>query len=522
MRVLLCFFAIIGFSAKGDSFVDRLMNSVRDAKAPTQQAKPVAQGSAQAIQPTHKTRSPQSNQSSGGSSPQAFDKWWPACILIDEKFGDANETVKGLVEHAAACKVVLEVYPITIKGNYPEDAKTINTNAKKACNLPDVLPDADKASVQTLGRHMSSPGDMCGSPGASGCAEVGGGGGGGGELSKEELAQKQAGGHFGGYASGNVLASITNAPGASLASHEMLGHNVISKPNGEEYGNGIGEEKKASLRGVKRRVAAAPSKPSGVFNSAGCALMRSQGLDNDGSHTYDPDLETYYVPGDPEDLMAGRSFFGDPPSETVTPPSKPVRPIQQSTSKPTPILASGHKKKGLSAGGKSTPPAVDDDLSGTRVSFSEKVDLSGKGGSTSIEFFDDGSKDEKTETALKEDFFEVGGEGGSTSVEFFDDGSKDGNGPSFGKDFFGTIREAIGDATESFTEQEWDEVEDDKLISENFAQAEEVSTEGEPFFEGGQIESSLDENYVDNLRVGTLPAIHVPRKIQEVSEDYGN
>lgn len=245
-------------------------------------------------------------------------------MLIDPDIPNGNEIVKGVVEHAAKCGVAMEVFPFTIRQNYPNNPGAINSAAKTACNLPEVLG-IENTAVSTVVRFTDTAGVMCGETenpeSVAGCSEVGGGpkgGGGSAQDRKEKLARMKASGHSGGEASGGVAANIVVRQGADAdtAMHE-IGHGILAEENGGRIGLGLGK-------------GGGGGGGSG-FNAEGCAIFQASAFDNDGTHFYDPSRETYYVKTDNErfqrDLMANRSFFGEgPPGLPPIPPAPPQRP----------------------------------------------------------------------------------------------------------------------------------------------------------------------------------------------------
>ncbi|MCB0404202.1 MAG: hypothetical protein KDD51_05405 [Bdellovibrionales bacterium] len=271
------------------------------------------------------SRSGPENGPGGGSTgnAQALPKWFALCMLIDPDIPNGNEIVKGVVEHAAKCGVAMEVFPFTIRQNYPNNPGAINSAAKTACNLPEVLG-IENTAVSTVVRFTDTAGVMCGETenpeSVAGCSEVGGGPKGGNvsaQEKKEKLERMKASGHSGGEASGGVAANIVVRQGADAdtAMHE-IGHGILAEENGGRIGLGLGKGGGGGGSG---------------FNAEGCAIFQSSAFENDGTHFYDPSRETYYVKTENErfqrDLMANRSFFGEgPPGLPPIPPAPPQRP----------------------------------------------------------------------------------------------------------------------------------------------------------------------------------------------------
>lgn len=377
----------------------------------------------------------------GGSGPpgQPLPKWLPTCILVDPSIPTGNEMIKGFAKYAAACGVVLEPYPFTIRGNYPNSPDTINNLAKTACNLDKILG-VPFASVSTVVKYRDTAGIMCGDTenpeSVAGCAELGKGPGGGNRSAQDQQKMQQAmkaSGHFGGNVSGGVAANIVVPQGANadVLTHENGGHNWMGEPNGPAYGLGIGENGGGGASG-------------GGFNAAGCAILAQSAYANDGSHFYDPAREIYYVKTDDArfqyDLMEGRSFFEGPPGLPPIPPPPPNRPPgNQPPAKPPPpstppkLVAvapppSKHQKPpagggpGAGAGNKSGDgPFFQNDFN-----FAVAGNPSRPGGSSGLGV-NEQAKDPK---ALSSDFFEKGNNpGGGTGGSSLgvDEGAKDPN-----------------------------------------------------------------------------------------------
>lgn len=298
----------------------------------------------------------------GDNSPwgegKVWPKFWAACILFDQSTTDkeANELVKGMADRANRCKLNFAPFPFTIKSEYPNSAGTINSNAKKVCNIPEVFGYA-KASVQTAVHWKETAGEMCkkwkngkpeegGDPSVAGCAETGAGGG--GQTSSELESSEHSGG-----AAGDVAASILvpNGRNASTAAHEMYGHNAMGVMNGGKYGNKLGILGEGDV-----------ADNGDYLNEPGCAIFRGQAIRNVDKYAFYPKRKNYYKmernPRYQKDLLSGQSFFGggggDPPGGGGKPPGEIPR-IADNARETKPEPDSAHKDRPIS---NSTPVTI--------------------------------------------------------------------------------------------------------------------------------------------------------------------
>lgn len=267
-------------------------------------------------------RRPREGRGSQSGGAEAFPKWWPMCLFLDESISteEGNRTVKGLIDDAAKCKVNLVVFPVTIKANYSDDPDIINKGSQGSCNIVPTL--AEKASTSVCVHHQYSSDKMCGdpptaqnpNPQVAGCAQLQAGAG--ARLRQRytdptdaanlaaQANETQEG------AAGVAAPSIEDAGQCTkdIVAHEALGHSQMGMPNGESHGKGIGRPLPGGAEGTA----------TGDWTEEGCAEMFQNGFDNsDQRWKYDRNRQNYYTkiedPAKQWDLLGGGQLFKPPP-----------------------------------------------------------------------------------------------------------------------------------------------------------------------------------------------------------------
>jgi len=305
-----------------------------------------------------------SGKGGNGKPPIIWDKFWPACILIDEAYTAAqgNAVIQNLTERANECHVNFLPFPVTISNNINTHSRKpdeINRLARTACNLTE-LYGFPKVSVQTVVKNRVSAAEMCDSykypkdkngklikipnEKVAGCAE----------LSKNpkwtpvQFKKYQAQidqssndhGKLSWAKDENILASIVVEQGVegnsavTVPAHEMFGHNVMGQPNGKTLGMHIGKygEKPGDPQG-----------PSHRFSAEGCKIFESNSLDNSVEQVaFYPGKPDYYTDKNKQrvfNLLSNRSAFeqGSALASTggvITPSSAQALPVASKKSNP--------------------------------------------------------------------------------------------------------------------------------------------------------------------------------------------
>lgn len=321
------------------------------------------------------------DQSGGITTPggkgEVFDKWWPICAFIDSTVSQekGNESIKGMVDMAAQCKVNVVVFPITIKTGYGDAPDPINQAARAACNMQNGF--SNEGSVTTLVPHPLSAAKMCESkipdpnnpgqmiydPATAGCAELRQGStppppdpnDPNYARLRAEYDKFMTSGEGRNAAGTGIGASIEVPIGhtAKVVAHEAMGHSQMGKPNGSRYGNGIGEFADFGPDGT------APEGPPGWTKPAGCDVMYSKALPNTKKFSWDPTKQSYYNRID--DVSRQYNLFGDPPlfgGARPPPPGGPATPPDAPPAGPPRIIFQDDAPKVAGGGGGTTPPAT--------------------------------------------------------------------------------------------------------------------------------------------------------------------
>lgn len=294
----------------------------------------------------------------GGGSGVPLPFAWVGCIFVDPDYSDdeVNQMVAGMVRIATACQVsfVPEIFKIK-DANYPDDPNFINTSGKISCNLQDKYKDLEKFSVMSAVKktYKDTAAKMCyppPPPGQSykptaGCAELGPPGPGVDPNDVTNWTNSNSG-HGGGSAGATgARASILVSSGVvgTTASHEMFGHNVLGRPNGPEYGLGIGKFPSEPGYGSGQG-------PKDQFSEEGCAIFRSNAVDNsDKRFASDVNRDRYYKQSSRKEVSYGIPLFKTGKGGRYA--KIPSRPIAQTVGEES-RGTSGHPK---TTGSQSTP-----------------------------------------------------------------------------------------------------------------------------------------------------------------------
>ncbi|MBI3294701.1 MAG: hypothetical protein HYZ71_08215 [Deltaproteobacteria bacterium] len=262
------------------------------------------------------------------SGAQAFPKWYPLCLFIDESVsqGDGNSAVKGVTDAGAECGVNVVVFPVTVRGE-PDDYKIVNDKSVEMCNLSEIGASVGSASVCVPYRQLADK--MCDSyvtgqdgvrrptENVAGCAAV--------RSGQESQIKSHWNTHYGkgstpdeagegknGGGGTGVLASIEDQGSCDkfTVNHESVGHSGLGWPNMQSRNAGFGIEDVGGSGGSGDR-----------WSGNACARLQEVAMSNDGRYKYDKKKQVYYTPAkEPLDFMAGTKLFGPPNPPPTSPP----------------------------------------------------------------------------------------------------------------------------------------------------------------------------------------------------------
>lgn len=234
---------------------------------------------------------------------------YPVCVFVDSSptvQSKANDAIKGMVDMAADCGVLILPFPVASTFPMGDDENAINEAQRKDCNIPQELGTNGKGSATSFVPWDDTAAKMCKDrkPDGSwnldvaGCAEVRAAQGrdgkedvGSSKERQDNFKKQLSEGGAQNSSSQSIAVSIEVPKGHNrvVISHEALGHSQMGRPNGKTLGLGIGKWGD-DPQGEDESANGGWTKPDG------CKALAENAFPNTKGYLYDRNRELYYAP----------------------------------------------------------------------------------------------------------------------------------------------------------------------------------------------------------------------------------